>query len=191
MATATMPVQNEVKFTYKDYLIWDIGHDKRYELIGGEFFMVPAPNMWHQSLSREIEFRIVRLLEETGSERVFNAPCDVVLSNENVVQPDIIFVSKDNLHIITKDNIKGSPDLLIEIVSKNSAKRDRIVKKRLYAKYGVKEYWLVDVDTEKIEVLVLTEGIYKTHGLFKSQDILSSIVLKELHFKIEDIYKFI
>jgi hypothetical protein len=49
----------------------------------------------------------------------------------------------------------------------------------------------VDVDTEKIEVLVLTEGIYKTHGLFKSQDILSSIVLKELHFKIEDIYKFI
>jgi len=188
MSTATIPAKHEVKFTYEDYLIWDIGPDKRYELIGGEFFMVPSPNMWHQSISVEIEFRIKKLLENTGLGKVFDAPCDVVLSNENVVQPDIIFVSKENFHIITKDNIKGSPDLLIEIISKKSAQRDRGIKRRLYEKYGVKEYWLVDADKKEIEVLVLSQKRYVTYGLFKSQDTLSSVVLKDLHFKVKEVF---
>ncbi|MFH1449592.1 MAG: Uma2 family endonuclease [bacterium] len=188
MSTTTTSVKREVKFTYEDYLIWDIGPDKRYELIGGEFFMVPAPNIFHQSVSREIEFKIVRFLKDAGLGEVFCAPCDVVLSNEDVVQPDIIFVSKENAHIITKDNIKGSPDLLIEIISENSAQRDRILKRRLYEKYGVKEYWLASLDKKEIEVLVLTEGIYKTYGEFKSQDTLSSVVLKNFHFEVAEVF---
>ena len=181
-------VTNEVKFTYDDYLTWDIGSEKRYELIGGEFFMAPAPNIQHQRVSREIEFRIIRLLEETGLGEVFYAPCDVVLSNEDVVQPDIIFVSKENLHIINQDNIKGSPDLLIEIISKNSAQRDRIIKRKLYEKCGVHEYWLVNMDKKEIEVLILNKGTYETYGVFQSQDTLSSIVLKGFHFKVETVF---
>ncbi|MEW6095005.1 MAG: Uma2 family endonuclease [bacterium] len=188
MSTVAMPAKREVKFTYEDYLIWDIGPDKRYELIGGEFFMVPPPNMWHQTTSVEIEFRIKQLLEKTGLGKVFHAPCDVVLSNEDVVQPDIIFVSKENLNIITRDNIKGAPDLLIEIISKKSAQRDRIIKRRLYEKHGVKEYWLVNPDKKEIEVLRLDQGKYKTYGVFKSQDLLSSLVLKEFHFKVEEVF---
>jgi Uma2 family endonuclease len=187
MPVATVP-KKEVKFTYEDYLRWDIGPDKRYELIGGKFFMVPAPNMWHQSISREIEFRIVRFLEDAELGEVFYAPCDVVLSNEDVVQPDIIFVSKENLHIITKDNIKGSPDLLIEIISENSAQRDRITKRRLYEKYAVKEYWIVDPDKKEIEVLTLQKEGYKTYGVFKLQDTLSSLVLKGLQFKVKEVF---
>lgn len=182
-------VRKEVKFTYEDYLIWDLeSPDKRYELIGGEFFMVPAPNMWHQTVSREIEFRIVCLLKETELGEVFYAPCDVVLSDEDVVQPDIIFVSKENFHIITEDNIKGSPDLLIEIISKNSAQRDRITKKRLYERYGVKEYWLVDVDKKEIEVLTLTQAGYEIYGVFKAQDTLSSVVLRNFDFKVGEVF---
>ncbi|MBI4777828.1 Uma2 family endonuclease, partial [Candidatus Desantisbacteria bacterium] len=150
--------RKEVTFTYDDYLIWDIGSDKRYELIGGEFFMSPAPNMWHQSVLRDIEFKILCFSKDSGLGKVFFAPCDVVLSNEDVIQPDIIFVSKENQQIITQDNIKGSPDLLIEIISKNSAQRDRIIKRKLYEKYGVHEYWLVDMDRKEIEVLTLTGG---------------------------------
>ena len=181
-------VRNEVKFTYEDYLTYDIDSDRRYELIGGEFFMSPAPNMWHQRISREIEFRIICLLRETGLGEVFNAPCDVVLSNEDVVQPDIIFISKENQQIITQDNIKGSPDLLIEIISKSSAQRDRIIKKRLYEKYGVHEYWLVNMDKKEIEVLTLANGTYEIYGVFQSQDTLSSIVLKGFHFKVEEVF---
>ncbi|MDI6780616.1 MAG: Uma2 family endonuclease [bacterium] len=182
-------VKKEVKFTYDDYSVWDIGSDKRYELIGGEFFMAPAPNMWHQSISIDIEFRIKQLLEKTKSGKVYDAPCDVVLSNEDVVQPDIIFISKENIHIITQDNIKGSPDLLIEIISKNSAQRDRIIKRRLYEKYGVHEYWLVDMDKKEIEVLVLSRGTYETYGVFQSQDTLSSVVLEGFHFKVEEVFE--
>ena len=180
-------VRKEVKFTYEDYLVWDIDSDKRYELIGGEFFMAPAPNIWHQSVSKKI-VKIAYFLEESGLGEVFYAPCDVVLSNEDVVQPDIIFVSKENLHIITQDNIKGSPDLLIEIISKNSAQRDRIIKKRLYEKYGVHEYWLVDMDKKEREGLTLAGGTYETYGVFQSQDTLSSVVLKEFHFKVEEVF---
>lgn len=187
MSIATIP-NREIKFTYEDYLIWDIGPDKRYELIGGEFFMVPAPNTGHQYTSIEIEFRIRKFLEENELGIVFDAPCDVVLSNEDVVQPDIIFVSKENLHIITKDNIKSSPDLLIEIISEKSLQRDRITKKRLYEKYGIKEYWLVDMDKKEIEVLTLQEERYNTYGIFKAQDTLSSSVLKGFGFKVEEVF---
>ncbi|MDI6736552.1 MAG: Uma2 family endonuclease [bacterium] len=183
-------VKKEEKFTYEDYLIWDIDSDKRYELIGGEFFMAPAPNIEHQRSSRKIETNIVIFLEKLELEigEVFYAPCDVVLSNEDVVQPDIIFVSRENSNIITKDNIKGSPDLLIEIISKNSAQRDRIIKKRLYERYGVKEYWLVDVDNKEIEVLTLTQTGYETYGVFKTQDTLSSRVLKDFNLKVKAVF---
>ncbi|MBI4752904.1 Uma2 family endonuclease [Candidatus Desantisbacteria bacterium] len=144
--------------------------------------------MWHQSISIDIEFRIKQFLEKTGLGKVFDAPCDVVLSNEDVVQPDIIFVSKENQQIITQDNIKGSPDLLIEIISKNSAQRDRIVKRKLYEKYGVHEYWLVDMDKKVIEILTLTKGTYETYGIFQSQDTLSSVVLKGFYFKVEEVF---
>ena len=150
--------------------------------------MAPAPNIWHQSISGEIVFEIRKLLEKTKSGKVFDAPCDVVLSNEDVVQPDIIFVSKENSHIITKDNIKGSPDLLIEIISKNSAQRDRIIKKRLYERCGVKEYWLVDVDNKEIEVLTLTQTGYETYGAFKAEDTLSSVVLKDFNFNVAEVF---
>ncbi|MBI4778148.1 Uma2 family endonuclease [Candidatus Desantisbacteria bacterium] len=180
-------VRNEVKFTYDDYLIWDIGSDKRYELIGGEFFMSPAPNMWHQRVSKKI-VKIAYFLEESELGEVFYAPCDVVLSNEDVVQPDIIFVSKENRHIITQDNIKGSPDLLIEIISKNSAQRDRIIKRKLYEKHAVPEYWLVNIDKKEIEVLTLAGGTYETYGIFQSQDTLSSVVLKGFYFKVEEVF---
>ncbi|MEW6607889.1 MAG: Uma2 family endonuclease [bacterium] len=186
MTTATMLKQT--KFTYEDYLTWDIESDNRYELIGGEFFMAPAPNVWHQHISGEIVFKIMQLLEKTKSGKVFHAPCDVVLSNEDVVQPDIIFVLKENFNIITKDNIQGSPDLLIEIISPNSAQRDRITKKRLYERCGVKEYWLVDQDRKEIEVLTLEEGRYKTYGIFKSEDTLSSVVLKDFYFKVREVF---
>ncbi|MDI6780682.1 MAG: Uma2 family endonuclease [bacterium] len=188
MAIAAMPIRKEVKYTYDDYLIWDIGSDKRYELIGGEFFMAPAPNIEHQRSSRKIDAKIVNFLERLGVGEVFYAPCDVVLSNEDVVQPDIIFVSKENFHIITKDNIKGSPDLLIEIISKSSAQMDRIIKKRLYERCSVKEYWLVDVDNKEIEVFTLTQTGYETYGVFKAEDTLSSVVLKDFNFNVTEVF---
>jgi Uma2 family endonuclease len=85
----------------------------------------------------------------------------VVLSDENVVQPDIVFIARSRLRIIGKACIRGAPDLIVEILSPKTAARDRVVKRKLYASCGVREYWIVDPDEETIEILVLSPHGFK------------------------------
>src|SRR3989337_2491470 len=97
------------KYTYEDYL--KTPDDERYELIGGELLMTPSPVPRHQRISRKIEFMLEKFVTEKDLGEVFDAPCDVHLDNENVVQPDILFISKDRLNIIGENNIECAPDL--------------------------------------------------------------------------------
>ena len=86
--------------------------------------------------------------------KIYVAPFDVVLSDTDVVQPDVIFVSNQRSDIITADNVRGAPDLVVEILSPATAERDRTLKLDLYAQHGVQEYWIVDPDPKTITVLV-------------------------------------
>lgn len=173
------------KFTYEDYLL--LPEDKRYELIGGDLMMVPSPGFKHQ----EILLKLVRLLadfvEKNDLGRILIAPFDVVLSSFDVVQPDLIFVSQDRLSIITEQNIDGPPDLVIEILSSDQNK-DRIIKKKLYAKHGIKEYWLVDPEAKNIEVMILKEEGYQTISLFTSSDTLTSPTFPKLSLPLSNIF---
>ncbi len=187
MATAT-GVKRDRGFTYDDYLIWDVGPYRKYELIGGEFFMTPAPTFFHQRKLRELGFKIAEFLKKTGLGEVVFAPVDVILSDIDVIQPDIVFISKENYRIIKEKGAKGSPDLVIEIVSKNSKKMDYKTKRGLYEKHKIKEYWIVNQDKEEIEVLVLDEGKYNTYGIFRGDDILSSRVLTGFSFKTKEVF---
>jgi Uma2 family endonuclease len=114
--------------------------------------MAPAPNVRHQSISRNLEFILNQYVEEHDLGRVFDAPIDVILSYENIVQPDILFISKKNYGMITPQNIQGAPDLLIEIMSESSRKLDRIIKMNTYSNFGVEEYWVVDPAINQIEI---------------------------------------
>lgn len=176
----------KVKFTYQDYL--HMPEDKRYELIEGEFFMVPSPNEHHQHISGELEFALRSFVKKEGSGIVYDAPFDVVFSDEDVVQPDIVFVSKERRNIITKNNIKGAPDLLIEILSPKISYRDRKIKRKLYFKYGVKEYWIVDPEGQNIEVLSISEDGYKTSGIYNINTPLSSPLLKGLLIDLKEVF---
>lgn len=115
------------KYTYEDYL--KTPEDKRYELINGELLMTPSPVPQHQRISGRLEFMLRRFIIERNLGEVFDAPCDVYLDGENVVQPDILFISRDKLGIIGEKNIQGAPDLVIEIISENSVYRDMVQKK--------------------------------------------------------------
>jgi len=138
MATSLI---DKKKYTYEDYL--KTPEDKRYELIEGELLMTPSPITSHQRISRKIEFLIEKFVTENDLGEVFYAPYDVHLDDENVVQPDIMFISKGRSKIIGEKNLLGAPDLVVEILSESTAYRDLIQKKKLYAKFGVKEYWIV------------------------------------------------
>ncbi len=179
-------VAEKKKYTYEDYL--KIPGDKRYELIGGELIMTPSPIPKHQRISRKIEFILERFITENNLGEVFYAPCDVCLDEENVVQPDILFISKNRLDIIGEKNIQGAPDLVIEIISESSAYRDMVQKKKLYARFGVKEYWIVIPEEESIEIYVLKNSTYQLHKTYAKDDALQSPYLKDLKIALKGIF---
>ena len=107
-------LKTKTKYTYNDYAAMD--DDKRYELIEGELYMVPAPGFYHQTISMNISHPLKKFIKENNLGAIIYAPFDVVLSETDVVQPDIIFVSKGKLGLITEKNLRGAPDLAIEVM---------------------------------------------------------------------------
>jgi len=183
-------MQTAIKFNYQDYL--QLPEDKRYEIIDGDLFMVPSPNEAHQRFLVTLTNIMVNYVRKNKLGSIYCAPFDVLFSEEDIVQPDIIFVSNENRKIITKDNIKGAPDLLVEILSPGTSKRDLGIKKKLYAKNGVCEYWIVDPAQETIEVLNLKEGAFlgKSYNTGVGQTSrLSSSVIQGFDIDIKEIFE--
>jgi len=149
-------VNSHIKFTYEDYCL--MPEDRRCELIGGEFFMVPSPSVIHQRVAANLESILRQFVIEKGCGEVLYAPLDVVLSPQDVVQPDIMFISRERSYIVTDINIQGAPDLVVEILSPSTAERDRTIKKKLYARHGVRELWLVNAGAQVVEVHSIEEG---------------------------------
>ena len=183
-------MQTAIKFNYQDYL--QLPEDKRYEIIDGELFMVPSPNEVHQRILLTLTTILLNYVKKNKLGYVYCAPFDVLFSEEDIVQPDIIFVSNENRKIITKDNIKGTPDLLIEILSPSTCKRDLGIKKKLYVKNGVREYWIVDPEQEIIEVLNLKEGEFRSKsyntGVVGQTSRLSSFIIQGFDIDIKEIF---
>ena len=144
---ATM--QPVVKFTYEDYRT--APPDRRYELLDGDLLMVPAPNLKHQKVQFRLGQELGRFILDHELGEFFFAPCDVVLSDTDVVQPDLLFVSREREHLLSGgENVRGAPDLVVEIVSPATADRARGYKRALYGRHGVMEYWLVDPTADTI-----------------------------------------
>jgi Uma2 family endonuclease len=148
-----------VKFTYEDYLLFP-NDGKRHELIDGEHYVTPSPNAKHQTVSVNLTVILSRFVRERRLGRIFSAPFDVVFSDLDVVQPDLLFVAAAHLNRVTEPNLQGPPDLAIEILSPGTRKTDETVKRKLYERYGVPEYWIVDPELETVKVYRLTEQGY-------------------------------
>ena len=178
--------QARVRYTYSDYLL--LPEDKRYEILDGDIYLIAAPNIKHQLVSGRLE---VALTQHVGASRlgvILHAPCDVILSEENVVQPDILFVRKERSGIIGEANLKGAPDLVVEILSPGSRSTDLELKRKTYARFGVQEYWIVDPDAETVEVLVWGENGYVTAATYLKSDSLSSALLPDLKLALAVVF---
>ena len=174
------------KLTYEDYR--NTPEDERYELLDGELVMTAAPNIAHQRVSSRLERRLAAFVEEKGLGEVFRAPTDVMLSDTNVVQPDILFVSIDRADIITADNVQGAPDLVVEVLSSTTAKRDWRDKLDLYSKHGVQEFWLVDPETEIVWVLLPNESSLEVAKIYGKGDMLTSPMLEGFTLDLEQVF---
>ena len=173
------------RWTYEEY--YRLDDDQRYEIIDGNLLLAPAPDTWHQDWTRDL-FRIIdRHVTAHRLGKVFFAPVDVVLGAENTVQPDIVFIATANADIIQRRAIFGTPDLLVELVSPSSVRRDRYDKKEPYARFGAKEYWRGDPANKTLEVLTLKEGRYELHYCAEEKGELTSLVLAGLEFGLSEI----
>ena len=142
----------DVRLTYDDFLLFpDDG--KRHELIDGVHYVTPSPRLRHQDLVGRLHGEIFLCpREHPAAGRLFIAPLDVVLSNYDVVEPDLLFIAGDQTGIMTEKNIQGAPALVVEVMSKSTRKRDSQIKRRLFEQVGVREYWLIDPELDTVQV---------------------------------------
>ena len=124
----------------------------QYELIDGELIVTPSPTARHQEISIKLCTRLLAFVEMNALGKVYGAPLDAIFDEYTVVQPDILFVSRERLGEVVKERIEGAPDLAVEILSPSTADKDRRRKLAVYSRFGVREYWIVDPEGRTIEL---------------------------------------
>jgi Uma2 family endonuclease len=143
----------------------------RRELLGGELIVTPAPRLRHQDIVLRIAVALAQHLDAHSGGRVFIAPVDVVLSEHDVVEPDVVFVADAQLQMLGERNVRGAPALIVEVLS--DPRIDRVRKRDLYARYGVLEYWIADPDADRVEVHRLAHGRYPKPEIYEPGDCLT------------------
>jgi Uma2 family endonuclease len=175
-------------FTYDDYLA--LPEDgRRYEVIEGELSVTPAPTPRHQAIQLRLGSLLLTYLDKQPLGRVFISPIDLALSLVDVVQPDVLFIAQGRVHIIAEKNIVGIPNLIIEILSPSSATRDQREKLDLYQRYGLLEYWIVDPETEAIDVYVSVDNRLEKVETLKTGDRLFARQIPGFSLEVAEIFK--
>jgi Uma2 family endonuclease len=184
-----MSLPRSVRFTYDDFLLFP-EDGKRHEIIDGDHFMTPAPNTKHQRIAVKLTTMIETFLKPSRAGTLFAAPYDVILSDEDIVEPDLLFVSAARAAIITEKNIQGPPDLVVEILSDSTRKTDEVVKRKLYERCGVREYWIVDPELETVKIYRLTaQGYVRAAELAReANETLSTPLLPGFQAPLADIF---
>ena len=174
------------RLTYQDYA--NLEGDERYELLDGELILVGSPNEDHQIACVELGTQMHSFVKEHDLGRVFFAPFDVLFSDTDVVQPDLLFVSKDRHHIRTPANIQGAPDLVVEVLSPSSSRRDWGYKRELYARHGVWEYWIIDPTNRIVSVMTLQDGVLEIDQTLTEDNTARSSVLEGFEVNLVEIF---
>ncbi|MBI2263684.1 MAG: Uma2 family endonuclease [Armatimonadetes bacterium] len=177
----------EKRLTYEDYArLPDDGH--RYELLEGELLMTPSPLTRHQEISIRLSSLLFAHLQKHPIGRVLCAPLDVILSSLTVLQPDLVFVLAEHKEIITERAIEGSPDLVVEILSPSTIRRDRVQKRRLYAQHGVSHLWIADPDAKILEIFELQGENYALTGTYGENDPFEPKLFPGLTISLGDVW---
>jgi len=182
----SVPAPTEL-LTVDDYRATPEG--ARYQLVEGDLIMSPAPNRTHQKIIWNLSQLLGRFLTEQAAGEVFLAPFDVFLSEHDVVQPDVFFVARENLGLLAEDGLHGAPDLVIEILSPSTAQLDKKSKRRVYARAGVKEMWLVDPLLLQIQRYDFSRDPAKPVQLIEEDETFSTPLLPGLVCTAKEVFK--
>src|SRR5262249_8156590 len=187
-----MPNAPGEKLTYDDFVLFpDDG--RRHELIDGEHYVTPSPNLKHQRVLGSLHGLVWSSLEEHPVGKVFPSPFDVVFTKFDVVEPDLLYMSNERAAgILTPQNVRGVPELVVEIASRSTRKRDETLKRRLYEREGVSEYWVVDPALDVIRIYRRSDegGFARPIELSRERhDVLTTPFLDGLQMSVERIFR--
>lgn len=179
--------QSRVRFKAED--IWDTPEDgNRYEVIDGQLYVTPPPTLGHQRSSGHLYRIIGPFVYQRDLGEIFYAPVGVVLGAEAGVQPDLVFVRRERLHILSDRGIEGSPDLVVEILSPSTRSRDRGVKMRQYETAGVPHYWIMDNNAPALETYELGAEGYRLTGTYGPGSVLRSDLFPGLEIHLDEVW---
>ena len=156
-------VDRKTRLTYEDYLQFP-EDGRRHEIINGDHYVTAAPSMYHQWILTRLVVQLYRKICEPSPGYLAPAPIDTVLTEADVVQPDIVVMLDWDDAAIRRERIEGAPDLMVEILSPSTAYRERGLKLDLYQKAGVSEYWIVDPERKVVQQYMLTDGVFRSVG---------------------------
>jgi Uma2 family endonuclease len=174
------------RYTYDDYR--QLPEGAPYELIRGHLARSPSPSPRHQIVQANLFFALSQFDRANQAGRVVSAPIDVQLADTSVVQPDLLYMRRDRLDHIGEQSIEGAPDLVVEILSPATAHRDLTEKKRLYEEYDVREYWVVDPDSETVAVFGNTENGFEQAARIVERGTVESTVLEGFETGVADLF---
>jgi Uma2 family endonuclease len=175
------------KLTLDDY--WSLPDDgQRYEILEGKLEVTPSPEVRHQRVSARLHLLFATHLARNPVGEVMYAPMDVILSNETVCQPDLLFIARDRIPLIVKDRIRGAPDLVLEILSPSTALRDLNTKRDLYARHGIREYIVVDVAQRRLVRFALDAGSYGEPDIRAAGERFESVAIPGFAFAVDELF---
>jgi len=176
------------KWTYEDLLL--LPEDGlRHEIIDGEHYVNASPITRHQRVAYRLVLAIGKYLEDHPLGQLFFAPLDIVLSQNDVVEPDLMFISNERREIVTVNNIQGAPELLIEILSQSNKRYDEVTKHALYERTGVGEYWIVDPARDVVRVFRRNAaGRYERAAELSENDTLTSPLFPTLEIQLQSVF---
>ena len=184
MGTVVIP-----KLTYEEFRrLPDDG--KRYELIGGEVHLTPAPNTKHQFVVHNLDMALSPYVQKNKLGEVWEAPLDVRLTEDTALQPDLVFVASTRVEIVREEFIAGAPDLVVEVLSASTAVHDRVTKLPIYAEAGVPEVWLIDSQAKTVEVLKLQGKKYFVDATLAGDQVLASNLFPGWQLLLRDLFDF-
>jgi Uma2 family endonuclease len=184
----TSLVPEPIKLNYQDFCaLPDDG--RRYEILDGDLYMSPSPATLHQRVVGRLLVLLSEHVRQMNLGEVFVAPYDVLLDEQNIVEPDLIYVANANVSIITEKNIQGAPDLLVEIVSPSTIERDTRDKRNLYARCAVPNYWIIDPRRTSVIELRHVDKAYGAVAELSGDATWTPVIFPQLQIKLQDLWR--